>query len=209
MGRTKETAQLRRALERGHNVVVLGKYGIGRTSLIRHLADLTRDRWRFVFADFSQTPGQVCNELLAGLFPEQKQARYTRYKSGRFKILHRDLGDDRNHVIVLDNIAKLSPQRLNLIRYFVREERFRLIAIVEPFVPRSDLFLLRAILSPVSVITLGYLTFHNAVELFHYYSQKYRLDWPESRIDFLARSTGGYALGMVEVVVRETRRCYV
>lgn len=208
-GREKETAQVQRALERGNNVVVVGKYGIGRTSLVRHVAGINRDRWRFVFVDFSQTPAKICGHLLDELFPKRGYRRggvYVRYRSGRFKISSLDLEDRRQHVIVLDNVARLSKPKLDFVGYLAWEKRFRFVAIVEAFAPKDDLLLLRAVLRPAVTISLRYLTAQHAREFFRHFSERHGLGWTETRINYLAGTTGGYPLGMKEAVAMELER---
>ncbi|MCD6485804.1 MAG: ATP-binding protein [Syntrophobacterales bacterium] len=39
VGREKETRQIVRALEKGGNVIITGKFGMGRTKLVRYVAD--------------------------------------------------------------------------------------------------------------------------------------------------------------------------
>jgi AAA+ ATPase superfamily predicted ATPase len=75
VNREKEISQIEEAMEEGENVIVAGRYGIGRTSFVRHVAQIMRDQWRFVFVDFSKTPGSVCNYLLAELFPQHECSR--------------------------------------------------------------------------------------------------------------------------------------
>src|SRR3989441_13039065 len=50
---------------------------------------------------------------------------YLPYKATRFQIAHLELDDNRQHVLVLDHIAKLSAQKLNLMQYLAWEKRFR------------------------------------------------------------------------------------
>ena len=40
VGREKEISQIVKALKRGENVILKGKYGIGRTSLSRHVPEI-------------------------------------------------------------------------------------------------------------------------------------------------------------------------
>src|SRR5713101_5332428 len=111
VGRQHEIARIRKDLEQGNNVTVCGKYGIGRTDLLKYIAALTQDRWRFVFVDFSQPGGVVCRDLFAELFPklrDKRRGEYLPYKATWFQIVHLELDDNRQHVLVLDNSAKLS-----------------------------------------------------------------------------------------------------
>jgi len=205
VGREKETKKIMKALERGNNVVLLGKYGIGRTSLIKHVAALTKDTWRFVFLDFSQTPGKVTTQLLAELLPEKRKGKdhYIRYKSGRFLIVSKELKDKRKHVLVFDNIAKLTAQKLQLIRYLILESKFQYIAIAESFLPKEDFFLLRAALLPAEVIMLPYLSEESTKKLLCHLADKYSFHWSEQRLSMLASTTRGYPLGVHELIKRE------
>ena len=63
VGREKEVRKLTKALEGGRHVIVTGPYGIGRTRMIRQIAETGRRERRFVFVDFSKTPGEVCEKL--------------------------------------------------------------------------------------------------------------------------------------------------
>ncbi len=210
IGREKETRKIIRALERGDNVIVKGKYGIGRTTMVRHIAESIPEQFRFLFVDFSKTPGQVCQELLAALFPQKKYRRddrqHDRYKSMRFRIANRELPDKRQHVIVLDNIGRLTRQKLALIRYLGWEKRFRFIAIAERYLPDAELLLLRAELMPAEVLTLSYLDAKNTGELLHQVSEVNKFEWSEKHIDDLAEATRGYPLGIRETAEREFKR---
>lgn len=206
VGRERETTKIIKALERGNNIVLIGKYGMGRTSLIKHIAALTKDRWRFVFLDFSQTPGKVTNQLLVELMPEKKRKgknHYIRYKSGRFLIVSKELKDKRKHFLVLDNIAKLTTQKLQLIRYLILESKFRYIAIAESFLPKEDLLLLRAALLPAEMIMLPYLSEESTEKLLRQLADKYSFNWSEQRLYMQVAATRGYPLGVQEVIKRE------
>jgi hypothetical protein len=204
VGREKEIAQIKEALEDGNNIIVLGKYGMGRTSLIQHVARTTEEQWRFVFVDFSKTPGSVCNYLLAELFPRQEFDReYVKYKPSRFRIATLALSDNRKHVLVLDNVSKLSAKKLDLIRYLTWEERFQFVSIVENFLPPDDLLRLRVWMNPSILIKLHYLSASDVVHFYRQLSREHRLGWTEGRIKNLAEVTGGYPLRMNEITLRE------
>jgi len=49
LGRERETQKILRALNQGENLVLSGKYGIGRTTLIEHVAKITKERWQIWF----------------------------------------------------------------------------------------------------------------------------------------------------------------
>ena len=209
VGREKETGQIIKALKRGNNVILTGKYGIGRTSLIKYIADTTRNQWRFVFVDFSQTPGKICGLLIDKLLPKnkgRKRGEMLGYKSNRFRISSLDFRDQRQHVLVLDNIAKLSAQKLDLIRYFVMAKRFRFVAIAENFIRGDELFVLRARLRNALLMNIPHLTIEAAREYFRQSSVQHHFHWTESQINHLAAMSGGYPLGMKEVMNRKLAR---
>lgn len=188
-------------------MVVSGRFGIGRTSLIKHIAH-AQDELRFVFIDFSKPPGHMCKHLLTELFPKQKYGRkYVKYKSGRFQIMTLELEDRRKHVIVLDNIARLTFPKLDLVRYLNWESRFLFICIVEHFLPQDDLFQLRTWLNPCMMINLQRLNMQNGIEFFQCFSVTSCLNWTERQITNLAATAGGYPLRMKEIATRELERC--
>ena len=205
VGREKETKKIMQALDRGNNVVLMGKYGIGRTSLIKHIEALTKERWRFLLLDFSQTPGKVTTQLLVELLPEKRKGKdhYIRYKSGRFLIVNKELKDKRKHILVFDNIAKLTAQKLQLIRYLILESKFQYIAIAESFLPKEDLFLLRAALLPAEMIMLPYLSEESTKKLLCHFADKYSFHWSEQRLYMLVSATRGYPPAVHEVIKRE------
>jgi len=207
VGRQKEISHIKEALEEGKNVIVVGKYGMGRTSLIKHLASAMKGKWRFVFIDFSKTPGSVCNYLLAELFPMQEFDRnFVKYRSSRFRIANLALEDHRKHVLVLDNVSKLSAQKLDFIRYLTWERRFQFISIAERYLPTDGLFRLRVWMNPSIVITLHHLSTSNVIQFFRKLSEENQLGWTERQIKDLAEVTGGYPLRMKEIALRELER---
>jgi len=207
VGREKEIGQIRESLEGGRNVIISGKYGMGRTSLIKHMTDAMKDQWRFVFVDFSKTPGSVCNHLLAELFPMHGFDReHLKYRPSRFRIATLALEDNRKHVLVLDNVSKLSVQKLDLIRYLTWEKRFQFVSIVESFLQSNGLFRLRVWMNPSILITLHHLSTSRVVHFFQQLSKEHQLGWTEGHIKNLAEVTGGYPLRMQEIALRELQR---
>jgi hypothetical protein len=208
IGRQKETEQIKEALEGGKNVIVSGKYGIGRTSLVKHVGEILRDQRRFLFLDFSETPGKLCQDLVAKLWPERECNRrdeFSKYRSARFRIVNLQLNDGRRHVLVLDNVAKLTPQKIDLIRYLAWEKRFQFVAIAESFIPKDDLFRLRVRLYPAETIMLQNLEKREVHEFYQLLSKQHRLHWTEGHIKNLVEITGGYPLRMTEVALRQLR----
>ena len=208
VGRDQETNRIIRLIERNNNVIVTGKYGIGRTSLIRHVADITRDRWRFIFVDFSQTPARACRDMLSQLLSEKQFAyrRNKKYKSNRFLVANLNPEDKRQLVIALDNIAKLSNQKLAFLRTLAWEKKFRFVAIVENFLPEKDLDLLRRELIPAQMITLQHLNQSHSVKLIHYFVEKHHFSWDDKQIKQMALTVKGYPLGIRGCLSKELKR---
>jgi len=207
VGREKEVGQIRESLEEGKNVILSGKYGMGRTSLVKQISDAMKDQWRFVFVDFSKTPGSVCHHLLVELFPMHSFDReHLKYRPSRFRIATLALEDKRKHVLVLDNISKLSVQKLDLIRYLTWEKRFQFISIVESFLVKDSLFRLRVWMNPATLMVLHRLSESSVVQFFQQLSEGHQLGWTEGKIKNLAKMTGGYPLRMKEIALRELER---
>ena len=208
VGREKEIRQIKEALEGGKNVIVSGKYGMGRTSLIKQVAEMMQEEWRFLFLDFSETPGNLCQHLIVKLWPEMEcrgRNGFSKYRSARFRIVSLDFNDSRKHVLVLDNIAKLSAQKVDFIRYLAWAKRFQFVAIVESFVSDDDLLRLRVRLYPAEIIMLQHLSKRNVYEFYQGLSEQHRFHWAEAHIKNLAEITGGYPLRMKEVALRQLR----
>ncbi len=205
-GRKKEISEIINALKKRKHIVITGKYGIGKTGLAKHLSDITKQRCQFVFADFSKTPSTVCNEILGKVFPKKQpehRRKYIKYKTARSRIADLTLKDNRQPVIVLDNISELSHQKLAFLQRVVFSKKLLFIAITEGFLPERDLFQLRACLRPSHLIKLGNLGAKDAVDFLRHVSRKNSLNWSEKHIRMLAKVTGGYPLGIKEFVKRE------
>lgn len=206
VGREKETRQIIKALKRGENVILMGKYGIGRTSLSRHVAEINRDQWNFIFLDFSQTPAKVCCHLANSLLRENN-AKTLGYRQNRFRIANLDFDGQRQPVLVLDDIGKLSPQKVELIPYLAMGRTFRFVAVVENFLKPDRLSLLRGWLHPALLLNIAYLGGEPTREFFRHFSEKCHFCWTEEEINNIAEMSGGYPLGMKEVVARRLARC--
>jgi hypothetical protein len=209
VGRERETASFIKALDQRRSIVLTGKYGMGRTSLVRHLAKATEKRWRFLFVDFSKTPARICNDLLALLRPGKSlknHPAYVRYKAARFVVAKGELGDQPQPVIVLDNIRKLSLQRVAFLRYLAWDRRFLFIALPESFLPEADVSHLRTVLYPSDLVRLGNLGARPAAEFFRHFSDKHCFQWTRSHIHMMVTASGGYPLGMKEFVKDELQR---
>ena len=209
VGREKEVEQLVRALDQGNHIIVRGKFGMGRTSLIRHVAAVLRDRWRFFFADLARTPGEVCAELIGKLWPEERRSdgvRSQRYKSNRSRLVRGELPSHLQYGLVLDNMGELTARNLSLIKYLVSHGRFRLVAIVEDFLGERDLFRLRTHLFPAVLVNLPRLAPRSVRQFLSHCSREYHFGWTDGQIKNMVDMIGGYAWSMNEVVKSEVDR---
>jgi len=209
VGRRKELQKLALALERGRHVIVSGPYGSGRTRLVRRAAADSSAGRRFVFTDFSKTPGAVCGSLLAAFRPKApsgRPVRSARYRIGRNLLAGMQLPEGPKPVIVLDNLGRLTRQRLSFLRDLNMENRYLFIAIVESFMTERSLFLLRACLFPSETIALGHLPIRDACDYFQRFTARYGLDVANGDLLALAKVLGGYPLGMREAAERLLRR---
>jgi hypothetical protein len=210
VGRENEASHIIRELQQGNNVVLVGKYGIGRTSLIKHLASTFLNEWRIVFVDFSQTPGKMSEKLMKelGLAARFKQTgKKMGYKSMRYRIANVESPKRKKTVIVFDNVAKLTPQKIIFLRYLILEKHFQFIAIVESFLPKKDLLSLKAQLLPAATICLSNLKDKAVLNFLRSYSDKYNLNWSDVYIHSLAVLAGGYPLGMMEMIRNKKEGC--
>ena len=199
VGREKETAAVLRALDRGENVIVSGKFGIGRTSLIRHIAQISQKRLHFVFADFALSANKACERLIAELLPKMANKEHPlKYKTARFRLANYELPDKQQHVIALDNIAKLSAQKLDFIRCLKAEKRFLFVAIVEKFLSEESLLKLRTMLFPSVLIDLGHLSAADSASFFEQALEVNKVNLPAAQIEHCTALTRGYPLIMVE-----------
>jgi hypothetical protein len=205
VGRERELKQIQQAMEKGENLILIGKYGIGRTRLVRHLVHRQEfKRWRFVFTDFSQTPLRLGQQMMVGLGlegPGSIPRAHLSYPALRFRITHGNLPPGPRPVLVLDNIAKLTVLKLNLLRDLVLTGQFRFIAIVEECIPPKDLFRLRAWLRPALLLHISYLPRSRTQEFFRTAAQQRSLRWTESEIAHWAEIAGGYPLRMKEILI--------
>jgi len=206
VGRSREIRIITNALDRGENVILSGRFGMGRTSLMRHIAQTCQDRFHFVFVDFSKTPADMVRRLTAALFPisaTQQSGPHLRYKYARFQLLNQPLEDLRQHVLVLDNIEKLTMQKRILLRHLVSEERFLFVAITESFLPENQYHELKVALLATCRIALGHLDKPSARAFFRSVSERNGFGWTDERIEMLTVRTNGYPLSMKEIIYAE------
>jgi hypothetical protein len=206
VGRKQEIAAVRRSLAQGHNIVLTGRFGVGRSRLVKHISNLYAKNWRFLFADFSKPAARSCNDMVRQLIPHQdnsRRNRYTRLVHAIDIILGKKVIEDLQKVIVLDNIGKISQQKLAFIRDIRFDSELLFIAIAESFLSEADLFRLRSALYPSDLLTLHNLRKSETISFFRHASQRKKLIWSEGFIQMLAASTEGYPLLMKERLQRE------
>ncbi len=198
VGRDRETAALRRALLSGRNVLLSGKYGIGRTTLLRHLGSRWPGELCVCFADFSRTPAVACRALAAQLLPAPRRPgrRPPRYGALLAALAGVRPGRGPRPVLALDDVARLTPAKLQLVRRLAGNPSWRIVVIVERFLPRSELVRLLAWLHPVDRIALDRLDGEHGREYFRRVAEQGKLGWDEDRVAALARRCGGYPLEM-------------
>ncbi len=203
VGRKNEKKKIVESLRQGNNIILAGKFGIGRTSLIREISGLLTDEGRFIFADFGLTPGKMSEKLMKELgipFKFKKTGRKMGYKSMRNRISNFESSEKKLTIIVFDNIAKLSNQKIIFLRQLVVEKHFQLIAIVENFLPSNDLNCMKALLLPADFLSLKHLKTDDVLTFIRLYSDKNNLEWSGVFIREMAALIGGYPLGLMTTI---------
>jgi hypothetical protein len=209
VGRETEIARVHAALRDGRNVVLLGKYGIGRTALLREIARRNAG-WRFVFTNFGDGGGTIAAAVLAELLGRSRRALQSEASARQLaRAIAAYIPPKRvaRVVIVLDNVAKLTRPKLDLVRRLRESERLAFVAVVEPFVPGDDVMRLRAALQPSAVVALDALDAKTSARFFAAAAAEFHLPWSDSDVNALARTVRGYPLEMV-LTVRAARRRY-
>lgn len=207
VGREREEAYVRGELEAGRSVVLTGPFGMGRTSLVRHAAAGMAAEWAFVIVDFDRPPGEVWRGIFAALFPraanpERGDTRPMRWI--RFRVLNRPAESRRRHVVVLDNVARLTAPRLDLLGRL--RGRYPVVAIVEDFLPDTARGGLCEALRARTPLRLAHLGPAATLAYFEECSRRHGFGWGAGEVRGLARATHGFPLGMREAVEAERRR---
>ncbi len=207
VGREFETHYIMKELCRGKNIIVGGKFGIGRTSLIKKISETMADKTKFIFIDFNQTPGKMSEKLMRELGLSRrlkKTGRIMGYKSMRYRIATAEPSAKKDKpVIVLDNVAKLTPQKIIFLRNLLEENHFQFVAIVENFLPPEDFARLRALFYPAEIVALNYLRPEEVFSLIRLYSDQHHFHWPDHYIRELVSIAGRYPLGIIEMLKKQ------
>jgi hypothetical protein len=208
IGRETEVARIEAAMRDGRNVILQGKYGIGRTALVREIARRNSD-WRCVFADFGVAGGMVCASILAQLLGRSRHAvAETRAALQLARAVAAYVPPKRivRVVIVLDNVAKVTRPKVELLKMLRGSEQLLVVAILERFVTSEALMRTRVALDPAVVVRLDALDVETSIRFFAAAVSQFALPWCESDIALLARTTHGYPLEMVRTVQAARRR---
>jgi hypothetical protein len=208
VGRENEKMKIIKELQRRKNIVLCGKFGIGRTSLVKEIAEQLGNQRLFVFVDFGQTPCKMSEKLMKELHISsrlKKTGKKMGYKSMRYRIATVGSPTKNKPIIVFDNVAKLTPQKIIFLRHLIEEEHFQFIAIAENFLPENDLMLLKAQLVPIATISLNYLKTEDVFLFIRSYSDKHHLKWSDGHIRNLANLARGYPLGMIEMIRKKRK----
>lgn len=200
VGRKKEINQINKALELGNNIIIHGKFGMGRTSLARQIAKMNQERWQFWITDFSQTPEKLCRHLFGELFPDDKNRYPLKYKSLRQRIVTASSKANQKVILVLDNVATITSVRIELLRYFAMNGDFSFIAIADNSLERQERLQLRGVLHLTCQVFLSYLSLPEIEKYYQHYSRKYDWRWSEDTIKSYSRLTRGYPLFMAESI---------
>jgi PAS domain-containing protein len=209
VGREREIAEIASALKAGTNVVLSGKFGMGRTSLLQQVASSAHGRLQIVFADFSRPPASVCRQLASQLSRPRRlwqRIEEPSYREDRRRLLDAAREVSPQAVFVLDNVARMTPAKREFLRFLSEEPSLRFVAVVESFLPEADVTRLRACLYPSIRLRLGRLSAPRSHEFFERVSRRNGLRWNPDLIRGLAIRGGGYPLAMVEAATEAATR---
>ena len=203
VGRHREIARIESAVSGARNVILRGMYGIGRTSLVREIASRNADRWTFVFADFSENGSAVCGSLLNQLLGRRSEGLTARQLTRAIASYTPKRG--KTTVIVLDDVAKVTRPKVELLRKLHASAFLRFVAIVERFVPEDMIMKLRVVLDPAVLLTLDHLDAESSFQFFSHHAKRLSLPWTEADIEMLATAMHGYPLEMAQRIARLQR----
>jgi hypothetical protein len=174
VGRTRELSLLAHELEAGHNIVLTGAFGSGRTTLVKALS------------------AHVANPFL--FWHEQDTRRTMRAAIAREHDAHGATGEPP--VVVLDDAVHVSAPRRRFMRELLRGARCQIIVVVERSMSSDQLAHLRAILGAARLVQLRPLSTSTTVRYFSSAVKELGLAWSADDIRETARSTHGHPLTM-------------
>lgn len=201
VGREREAARIREELAAGHNLVLTGPFGIGRTALLHQVARELKPAWRFVFLDASRTAGWLCERLLETWGPPRLRTpgrRSTPWTVARRRLPGLLDREPRAVAVVLDDLAKVTAPKLDFLRWLHGLGRVRILAVTERFLGEEAERRLRAALYPAPRLALGPLPEGPATAFFEGWARAQGLDWSPGTLHGLALATRGYPTGMWE-----------
>jgi len=201
VGREREQARILRTLERGRNLAVSGKFGSGRTTLLRYTSKTCVDRFRFVFVDFSQPP-RATWEALAHWASGARH--HSKGKGKRVRIGYRTLRaqalrgapDGPPAVVVLDNVERVTAARLDVVKRIRTAACYQLIAVLEGHLPDYERQALLRWLAPLDFLRLGPLPDSEVRKLVSEVARDLELAWSNDKVAAVASGTGGHPLAL-------------
>lgn len=205
VGRKKEIATILQALEQEQSILIRGKFGMGRTSLVKHIAEMMNGGRLFWFADFSKPPEKMCRRLYGEIFPQGDHSGLN-YKMIRRRIVEAALRVTPKVVLVFDNVETVSWSRIELCRYFASSGAFLFIAVVDHSLDSDSTLRLRAVLHLSQQVQLSNLHPAEVAEFFRYYAGKRNYGWSEEQIIAQSRRSRGYPLLMVAAVSKDSQQ---
>ena len=208
-GRGQETARILAALAAGRNVVITGKFGMGKTALAHHVAEQAGPGWRFLFASASQTPAEICRAAFLQLESGRRRPARPGRGSSRYLTLRARLAAAARQpaapVLVLDDVARITAPKAALVRHLA-EAGFRLIVIPDRGLPGGDWRRVSIWVEPMEKVPLGPLSPGAATAYLLRAAERHGLEWSAQRIAWLVRAAGGYPLRLQEIATRELSR---
>ena len=106
IGRKREITAVIKTLKQNRNIVLAGRYGVGRSCLVKHVSELCSETWQFLFADFSKTVARSCNDMVNQLASGQRRLqrhRYMRLIHAKDLIIRREISAD---LLTLHNLKR-------------------------------------------------------------------------------------------------------
>ena len=196
-----------RALASGRHVVLSARYGMGRTALMRRIAEVHGHEMPFAFADLSTGSGEASRSIYGALGgrPGARPGGLG-YRTVRHRLLH-ELGEEGEPcALVLDEIMRLTPPRLKLVGDLALARRFRIVAVVAAHMPEAEQESLRRRLNGPEVVSLGRLKPRDVREFLRRASAAHGFAWSEEDVEARVPGVGGYPTWMVATVENELRR---